>query len=33
MRYRFVFDQLEERLDTARERTAALLSELVNPSP
>ena len=27
------FDQLEERLATARERAAALLSELVNPSP
>ena len=31
--HRFVFDQLEERLATARERMAALLSELVNPSP
>ncbi len=30
--HRFVFDQLEERLATARERVAALLSELVNPS-
>ena len=30
--HRFVFDQLEERLATARERMAALLSELVNPS-
>ena len=31
--HRFVFDQLEERLETAQQRTAALLSELVNPSP
>ena len=31
--HRFVFDQLEERLGTAQERTAALLSELVNPAP
>ena len=31
--HRFVFDQLEERLETARERTADLLSELANPSP
>ena len=30
--HRFVFDQLEERLATARERVAALLTELVNPS-
>lgn len=30
--HRFVFDQLQERLATARERMAALLSELVNPS-
>ncbi len=31
--HRFVFDQLEERLETAQERTAALLGELVNPAP
>ncbi len=31
--HRFVFDQLEERLATARERVAALLSDLVNPTP
>ena len=30
--HRFVFDQLRERLATARERVAALLTELVNPS-
>ena len=30
--HRFVFDQLQERLATARERVAALLTELVNPS-
>lgn len=30
--HRFVFDQLEERLGTAQERTADLLGELVNPS-
>ncbi|HJN44495.1 MAG: hypothetical protein QGI10_03830 [Vicinamibacterales bacterium] len=31
--HRFVFDQLEERLATARARTAELLAQLVNPSP
>lgn len=31
--HRFVFDQLEERLATARGRVAALLGELVNPAP
>ncbi len=31
--HRFVFDRLEERLAAAQERTAALLSELVNPAP
>lgn len=31
--HRFVFDDLEERLDRARERTAELLAALVNPSP
>lgn len=31
--HRFVFDQLEERLATARARAAALLAELVNPAP
>lgn len=30
--HRFVFDALEERLGVARERTAALLSRLVNPA-
>jgi hypothetical protein len=29
--HRFVFDALEERLGVARERTAALLTQLVNP--
>ena len=29
--HRFVFDALEERLGVARERTATLLTELVNP--
>ena len=31
--HRFVFDQLEERLATARERTSELLAGLVNPAP
>ena len=31
--HRFVFDQLEERLATARERTGELLAGLVNPAP
>lgn len=31
--HRFVFDQLEERLATARARAADLLVQLVNPSP
>jgi hypothetical protein len=31
--HRFVFDQLEERLATARARAADLLAQLVNPSP
>ena len=29
--HRFVFDQLEERLATARRRVADLLGQLVNP--
>lgn len=31
--HRFVFDELEERLATARERVARLLARLVNPEP
>ena len=31
--HQFVFDQLEERLATARQRTAHLLAQLVNPDP
>ena len=29
----FVYDSLEERLDTARRRLAALFEELANPRP